>query len=169
MRWKASGNLYRKVAVNGPGTNYIFWDAVDPTAKLHEIMAEQAVQMVAPVYFSQVAVLSSSTAPTCTNRLDIVNMPVGLNGFVDGTTNTGLINLTWTTVTNISSTSTIQSVFVNAAWVPPIIPTSGYGSINPGNTGTSSNGTDSSGGSLTNSPGVIQAYRLRFPSAWNWP
>jgi GDSL-like Lipase/Acylhydrolase len=165
----ASQNPNSFTNVNGPGTNYIFWDQMDPTAKLHEIMAEQAVQMVAPVYFSQIAVLSSSTAPTCTNRLDIINMPVGLNGFVDGTTNTGLINLTWTTVTNISSTSTIQSVFVNAAWVPPIIPTSGYGSINPGNSGTSSNGTDSSGGSLTNSPGVIQAYRLRFPSAWNWP
>ena len=25
--------------INGPGTNYIFWDATDPTAKVHAIMA----------------------------------------------------------------------------------------------------------------------------------
>ncbi len=157
--------LSKKVAINGPGTNYIFWDPVDPSAKLHEIMGDLAVQMVAPVQFAQMAVLSDSTQATCTNRLDIINMPVGLNGFVDGTTNIGQANFAWTTVTNISSTSPNQSVFVNSPWLPPVLTPGGKGSI----TGFGGASGPSTADPMPVSPGWIQAYRLRFPYAWNWP
>ena len=91
-------------AVNGPGTNYIFWDQTDPTAKVHAIMAGIARQLIAPPQIGQI------TSQTGTNRLNLVNVPVGLNGLVLGSTNLALTN--WATVTNINSTNSVQPVFV---------------------------------------------------------
>jgi phospholipase/lecithinase/hemolysin len=96
--------LYGTLAINGPGTNYIFWDKTDPTAKVHEIMADTAQQLMSPVQISKLTVLTGS------NRLDVANIPIGLNGIVLGSTNLALTN--WTSVTNFSSTNTAQSVFV---------------------------------------------------------
>ena len=89
-------------SVNGPGTNYIFWDINDPTAKVHAIMAGAAKQLIAPVQVSKITLLSG------TNRLDLINVPVGLNGIVNGSTNL----MSWTPVTNFSSTNDTLSVFV---------------------------------------------------------
>ncbi len=97
--------LYVTLAINGPGTNYIFWDKSDPTAKLHEIMADTAQQVISPVQFSKIASLGGS------NRLDMTNVPVGLGGVVNGSTD--LVN--WTSVTNFSSTNSAQSIFVPLA------------------------------------------------------
>lgn len=90
--------------VNGPGTNYIFWDATDPTATVHANMADLAKQLIAPVQFSQIA------SQNGTNQLNLTNVPVGLNGIVLG--NTNLTQTNWTTVTNFSSTNGTLSVFV---------------------------------------------------------
>ena len=90
--------------IDGPGTNYIFWDVDDPTAKVHAIMAGVAKQLIAPAQISQI------TSRSGTNQLDLTNVPVGLNGVVLGSTNLALTN--WTTVTNFNSTNTDQSVFV---------------------------------------------------------
>lgn len=96
-----NGNL------NGPGANYIFWDVNDPTAKAHAVMAGAAKQLIAPVQIGQI------TSQNGTNRLDLSNVPVGLNGVVLGSTNLALTN--WTTVTNFNSTNTTQPVFVPVA------------------------------------------------------
>ena len=150
-------------ALNGPGTNYIFWDAVDPSAKMHEVIADTVQQMIAPVQLNGVTVLSPSTAPVYTNQLVVANMPVGLNGFVEGTSN--LLQGSWTTVTNINSISVTQSIFVNATPLPPItLPSGNGGSIFPGGGGPST----STGQTQTNN-GEVQSYRLRFPFAWSWP
>jgi phospholipase/lecithinase/hemolysin len=139
--------------INGFGTNFIFWDPQDPTAMLHEIMADVAQQIISPVQINQLAVFNGS------NRLDVVNYPAGLNGFVDVSTNLALGN--WTGVTNIASSAIAQSFFVAASPLPPPVPPSGSGgSIDPNNPG---DGTYSS----PFSPG--QFYRLRFPFAWSWP
>jgi phospholipase/lecithinase/hemolysin len=90
--------------VNGPGTNYIFWDSDDPTAKVHGVLADMVHQMIAPVQISQIA------SQNGTNQLNLTNVPVGLNGVVLGSTNLALTN--WTTVTNFNSTNTVQPVFV---------------------------------------------------------
>jgi phospholipase/lecithinase/hemolysin len=37
---------------NGPGTNYIFWDPQDPTAKVHAWMGNLAQQLISPVLIS---------------------------------------------------------------------------------------------------------------------
>jgi len=143
---------YPPAAISGYGTNYIFWDPQDPTAKLHEVMADVVQQLVSPVQISQLTVLNGS------NQLNVANMPVGLNGFVDGSTN--LVN--WASVTNINSTNTTQSLFVNASPLVTPPPESGGGS--PGN--------PANGGTATNSvafPSAGQFYRLHFPYAWTWP
>ena len=92
-------------ALNGPGTNYIFWDATDPTAKAHGVIADLVQQIVSPVQVSKITSLSGS------NRLDVANVPIGLNGFVDGTTNF----VDWAGQTNVISTNATQSVFVPAS------------------------------------------------------
>ncbi len=91
-------------SMTGPGTNYIWWDNQDPTAKVHAIMADTAQQLISPAQISQLTVLNGS------NRLDVANIPIGLNGLVIGSTNLLLGN--WTTVTNFNSTNATQSVFV---------------------------------------------------------
>lgn len=151
---------------NMNGTNFVFWDQLNPTAKVQEIMGDTAEQMIAPVSISSLAVLDNSTTSLSTNQLNLVNAPVGLNGFVDGTTNSSPSNMSWTTVTNFSSTAVAQSVFVVAPPLPPTILPSGNGPLGPG--GLSGSNSSSS---KTNqvAQGAAQFYRLRFPFAWNWP
>jgi phospholipase/lecithinase/hemolysin len=145
------------LTLNGQGTNYIFWDPQDPTAMLHEIMADVAQQIISPVQISQLAVFNGS------NRLDVANMPVGLNGFVDGSTNLALGN--WAVVTNFNSITTTQSIFVNASPLPTSPPDTNGPTGGPGNPGDPNNTT-------TNTVPLNSAalfYRLHFPYAWSWP
>src|SRR5665213_475392 len=147
----------KSLTLNGAGTNYIFWDPQDPTAKLHEIMADVAQQIISPVQINGLTVFNGS------NELDVVNMPVGLNGFVDGCTN--LTQPNWTTVTNIAGTSPLQSLFVNAAPLPAPTAasgTGGSGSIDPNN-------TNNVGGTYIPPFSPAQFYRLDFPYSWSWP
>jgi phospholipase/lecithinase/hemolysin len=134
------------LSLNGPGTNYIFWDNMDPTAKVHEIMADAVQNLISPVQISNLAVFN------CSNRLDVVNMPVGLNGFVDGSTNLVLAN--WTAVQSFSGTNTTQSIFVLNTNSPSVLPCDGPPIPGPG------------GAVVVLSQ---QYYRLRFPFSWSWP
>jgi phospholipase/lecithinase/hemolysin len=144
------------VYLNGPGTNYIFWDYMNPTAKLHEIMADTVQQIISPVQIGKLAVLNNGS-----NRLDVINYPAGLNGSVDGSTNLALGN--WTSVTNIniSSGNTAQSFFVIAPQLPPPVPASG--------TGGSTDPNNPANGTYTPPFNPAQFYRLDFPFAWSWP
>jgi len=143
-------------ATNGPGTNFIFWDQFDPTAAMHEVLADFVQQFISPVQFSGLVQVNGS------NQLNVVNMPVGLNGYLYGCTNLGLAN--WTVVTNFNSLAVTQSLFVVT---PPVLPYTGGtngsgGSIDPNNPGTNS----VSGPPIFN---PAQFYHLRFPFAWTWP
>jgi phospholipase/lecithinase/hemolysin len=138
--------------LNGPGTNYIFWDPQDPTAKLHEVMADVAQQIISPVQISQLTVLNGS------NLLDMVNIPIGLNGFVDGSTNLMLPD--WAAVQNITSTNATQSIFVPATNSSQDSLRISPDSIIPPGGGGGSNYTYTS---------TLQVYRLRFPYIWTWP
>ncbi|HEY5345278.1 MAG TPA: hypothetical protein VIK62_02920 [Verrucomicrobiae bacterium] len=154
-------------ALNGPGTNYIFWDPNgDPTAKMQAIVADTVQQMISPVQINGLTQINGS------NRLDVVNMPVGLNGFLDGSTNLAQAG-NWTLVTNFNSTGTAQSIFV----VTPPLPANFGAGGSGGSGGLSGPPVPGQGGSgsttSTNTDlGVnfaAQFYRLRFPYAWNWP
>ncbi len=92
------------LTLNGQGTNYIFWDQHDPTAKFHEVIADIAQQIISPAQISKLASLGGS------NRLDFANVPIGLSGIVLGNTNLALTN--WTSVMSFNSTNATQSVFV---------------------------------------------------------
>jgi phospholipase/lecithinase/hemolysin len=137
-------------SMNGPGANYIFWDATDPTAKVHEIMADVVHQLISPVQISQLTVFN------CSNRLDVVNVPVGLNGFVDGCTNLALTN--WTVMQSFSSTNTTQSiVLTNGTLQGSLWSLRGDGPPGPGT-------------NIVNAILLSQQYfRLRFPFSWTWP
>ena len=102
--------LLTDASLNGPGANYIFWDNMDPTAKTHEVVADMVQQLISPVTITNFALLNGS------NRLDVANLPIGLNGSVSGSPN--LVSATWTSVTNFNSTSATQAIFVPASSSP---------------------------------------------------
>lgn len=89
-------------SLNGTGTNFIFWDYLDPTAKVHEIMADSVQHLISPVTIGRITSLNG------TNRLDLANAPVGMNGFVQASTNFVI----WTSVTNFNSTIATPTLFV---------------------------------------------------------
>ena len=93
--------------LDGPGAYYVFWDPFDPTAKVHEIAADTVQQMISPVQITNLTLLNGS------NRLDVANLPIGLGGFVSGSSN--LLSGAWTTMTNFDSISAMQAVFVPAS------------------------------------------------------
>jgi hypothetical protein len=95
------------LSLNGPGTNYIFWNADDPTAKFHAVLADITQQLISPAQISNLTVLNGS------NRLVVANVPVGQNGLVIGRTNLVLGN--WTTNANFNSTNTTQTIYVPAS------------------------------------------------------
>jgi phospholipase/lecithinase/hemolysin len=96
-------------ATNGPGTNYIFWDSSDPSAKVHMWMANLAQQLLSPAQISQITMDDDDE----NSRLDLANVPVGQNGLVLGRTNLVLGN--WTTNATFNSTNTTQMIYVPAS------------------------------------------------------
>jgi phospholipase/lecithinase/hemolysin len=145
---------FPSAATNGFGTNYIFWDPNDPTAMVHMWMGNLAQQLISPVRISQLIALDGS------NQLDVVNMPVGLNGFVDGCTNLSSGN--WTTNASFSGTNTTQSIFVLAS---DMSQNALHYSPNDGPPTPPGGG----GGTNTAPAATLQLYRLRFPYSWTWP
>lgn len=91
-------------SLNGPGTNYIFWDYDDPTAKFHTVFADVVEQLISPARITNLTLLDDD------NRLDVASLPIGLNGFVDGCTNLVLAN--WVTQASFNSTNATQTIFV---------------------------------------------------------
>lgn len=89
-------------SLNGPGTNHIFWDDLDPTARAHAVLADVIHQHISPVRISKISTLGGS------NRLEIVNVPVGRNGFADASTN--LFN--WAAIQSLTSSNITQTLFV---------------------------------------------------------
>ena len=160
--------LGKTANTNGLGDNYVFWDYLDPTAKFHEIIADTVQQQIAPAQISSISVQGSPSGNTI-NTLALANTPVGLNGFVDGLTYTNSGGSTgWITVTNFSSVSQNQFVFISAPPLPPIWLPSGTGNINPNAGGGSGNGPGTPV-TIFMSSGEMQSYRLRFPFTWFWP
>jgi phospholipase/lecithinase/hemolysin len=95
------GTLANK-SLNGPGANYIFWDYLDPSAKAQAIMVDVVQQLIAPPQISRI------TSQNGTNQLNLTNVPVGLNGVVNGSADL----VAWTSVTNFNSTNSVQPVLV---------------------------------------------------------
>lgn len=161
--------LYPQCNTNGLGDNYVFWDYLDPSARFHEVMADVVQQVVSPAQL-QITALNGGS------QLTVANMPVGLNGFVDGSTNLAQAN--WTAVQSIAGTSTTESLFVIAPPLPAgfgsvSVSGLGFGSDSGGSGGSGGPPPLGTGGSGTNSVVTfntfVELYRLRFPYAWTWP
>jgi len=149
---------------NGLGTNFIFWDYMNITAQMQEVLADTVQQKISPVQVGGLTQINGS------NRLDLVNVPVGLNGFLEGCTN--LAAASWSTVTNFNSTATAQSIFVVTPPLPANFGASGSGGSG-GSGGPPMPGSGSGSTTVTDTNSYVnsaaQFYRLRFPYAWNWP
>ena len=149
---------------NGPGTNFIFWDYMNITAQMQEVLADTVQQIISPVQVGGLTQINGS------NRLDLVNVPVGLNGFLEGCTN--LAAASWSTVTNFNSAATAQAIFVVTPPLPANFGASGSGGSG-GSGGPPMPGSGSGSTTVTDTNSYVnsaaQFYRLRFPYAWNWP
>lgn len=97
---------FPNASINGYGTNYIFWDPFDPTAKFHAVLADTVQQLIAPAQITNVTLLEEDC------QLDMASLPIGLNGFVDGCAN--LLMTNWTVQANFSSTNATETIFVPA-------------------------------------------------------
>ena len=91
--------------LNGPGTNYVWWGQLAPSARFHEVIADTAQQLLSPVDLVGITPVNAS------NQLQLVNAPVGMNGQVLFSTN--LAAATWLTNSTFSTLTVTQSVFVN--------------------------------------------------------
>jgi hypothetical protein len=67
-------------------------------------MADIVQQPVSPAQISQLTLLDES------NQFDVVCLPIGLNGFVQGSTN--LASTNWTTQASFNSINATQTIFV---------------------------------------------------------
>jgi phospholipase/lecithinase/hemolysin len=98
-------DLPGQATFTGPGTNYVYWDDLNPTAMTHEIVADSVQQMIFP------ARLKLSPPVSGSNQLTVASVPIGLNGFVDMSTN--LLN--WSQLQSVSSTNATQNLFLPVA------------------------------------------------------
>jgi outer membrane lipase/esterase len=89
----------------GPGASYVFWDYLDPTARTSAVIADDVQQLIAPPRINTILSFSGS------NRLEVINVPVGRNGFVEGSTDF----LNWAPDAAFASTDTTQMIFLPAA------------------------------------------------------
>lgn len=87
-------------SLTGPGANYIFWDYLDPTARAHEVIADVAQALITP------SRIGSITPGAGGNNLELIDLPVGLAGVVEGSPDF----TNWTLDTNIPSSNPIQSI-----------------------------------------------------------
>jgi hypothetical protein len=91
-------------SLDGPGAEYIFWDYLDPTAKAHSIIADLTKQLISPSSIASIARLNNDDA------LELVNLPIGRSGFVDGSED--LVG--WEVTANVPSTNATETVLVPA-------------------------------------------------------
>lgn len=146
---------------SGPGTNYIFWDSLDPSAKVHYIMANVAQQMISPVHISQIVLQGAS------NRLDVVNMPVGMTGAVEGSTNMNA--WTWTSAASFTATNPAQSLLVQSTFQAQGSSQIPFRPNGQDPSGPPMPGGGGGGGTNSAPEPTMQLYRLRLPYAWVWP
>jgi len=88
--------------LNGPGTNFVFWDNLNPSARVHEIFADMTQAMLAPPFVSAFSRVDG------TNQLTIANGPIGLDGFVEGSTNFA----SWSSAQSFETTNSSQTISI---------------------------------------------------------
>jgi thermolabile hemolysin len=91
---------------NGPGANYLFWDYLHPTTKVHAAVANFIQQLVTPVRISRFQRQGSQY------QFDLVDLPVGRTGTLESA-NSLLNQVSWTSRADFVVTNTTQTVFIS--------------------------------------------------------
>jgi thermolabile hemolysin len=89
----------------GPGADYMFWDYLHPTTKVHAAIANFVQQIIAPLRITRF------TQAGATNWFDLSNLPIGRTGTLESTTNL-LDPATWTSCASITVTGATQTVSI---------------------------------------------------------
>ena len=90
---------------NGRGTNFIYWDDLDPTAKFHAVIADETQEFISPTLVTNMTIVTGGC------QMSVMNVPVGLNGIVEGVQE--LLQTNWTAQASFSSTNANQNIFVS--------------------------------------------------------
>ena len=98
--------------MTGSGTNYIWWDNLDPTAMVHAVLADITQQLISPVQISSTTMNNDDDS----SQLVITNVPIGQNGLVLGCTDFSAPG--WMTNATFVSSNVTQTVFVPASDSP---------------------------------------------------
>ena len=93
---------------NGPGANYLFWDYLHPTTKVHAAVADFVLQSLAPPGPRIAAFMRAGAS----NRFDFVNLPIGHTAVLESATNLGN-SVTWATNASLSITAATQTLFLS--------------------------------------------------------
>jgi phospholipase/lecithinase/hemolysin len=102
----ATGGTLAGVAINGLGTNYVFWgDTGDPSAKFHAVIADTAQQALSPLAITDITPVNIS------NQLTLANALVGAKGVVEFSAN--LATAAWQTNSFFTVSNVAPAVFVN--------------------------------------------------------
>ena len=90
---------------NGSGSNYVWWGQIAPSARLHEVFADTAQQLLSPVGLAGITLVNTS------NQLQLVNAPVGMSGTVLYLSDLSQTN--WLTNSVFAVSNVTQTTFVN--------------------------------------------------------
>jgi phospholipase/lecithinase/hemolysin len=90
--------------LNGPGTNYVWWGQIAPSARFHEVLADTAQQLLSPVSLDDLTQVNTS------NLLTLANAPVGAKGVVEFLGDAAQNN--WQTNSFFTVSNTTQTVFL---------------------------------------------------------
>ena len=91
--------------LNGPGTNYVWWGQIAPSARFHEVIADTVQQLLSPVNLVDIIPVNTS------NQLQLMNAPVGMNGIVQFLGDLAQTN--WQTNSFFTVSNVTQTTFVN--------------------------------------------------------
>lgn len=92
----------------GPGANYVFWDYLHPTSKVHSFVAAYAAQSFLGPAFQRIVLHPGSV------RLDLAHLPMTRTGRVESKTNL-LLQTAWTPCASLVVTNPTQTVIIPAA------------------------------------------------------
>jgi phospholipase/lecithinase/hemolysin len=95
-------------AFTGPGANYMFWDYLHPTTRVHASVANFVQQIISPLQISRLVSQGG------TNRFDLANLPIGRTGALEVSTNF-LDPNGWSTNVSFVVTGATQSVYLPAS------------------------------------------------------
>lgn len=91
---------------DGPGANYVFWDYLHPTTRLHSFVANYVQQSIAPLGIARFNQEGAS------DRFDLINLPIGRTGTLECNTNLANPN-GWTTRATITAKTATQTILIS--------------------------------------------------------